>query len=467
MYLCFLYKAKKGRERKEFALRLVELYIEINDKILKEKNGNLDSMLINIVLECSSNMNININNVVYSVYKYIERNQSFFFFTDKLSYLLKKCTDKCEIERFKSLMNLIIEKSSRNKEFKIIEKILLDIKSCRAKIFNEKYVEKELGLCYLNLAKTEDSIIKIDFYNRAITIFESLDEKELMDSTLGELEKAINLSLNNMECFHYNMPDKFLNELSNKDKHINEYLERTSLREIILNLGIAMIIKSTFYKCIVYEPYIDFTKIDRIESKSVFGNWVKRITLCDNRIIQLGDSKKIINRHLAYELHFYTNVNPVMEWIYTNNIIALKEIRRIFKNSQYVDEDIYKYYLQIEKYYSKEHTFEFINMSVILIEKIIRNINKTISGNSIVVQKKNKETQFNINLQEIMKEKKIKEFFGKGFYDYIDYVLINDKGLNLRNNALHGLMKVEDYNLKNTYFLMHIILILVIGDFLK
>ena len=83
------------------------------------------------------------------------------------------------------------------------------------------------------------------------------------------------------------------------------------------------------------------------------------------------------------------------------------------------------------------------------------------------MQRKNKDAQFNINLQEIMKDKKMKEFLGENFYNYIDYVLINDKGLNLRNKALHGLIKIEEYNLKNTYFIMHIILILITNDFLK
>ncbi|HFD2031388.1 TPA: DUF4209 domain-containing protein [Clostridium perfringens] len=465
LYLCFLYKFKKGNERRNFAIQLVELYVKINDEILKGKNSNLDSILINIALECSSSMNIDITNVICSVYKYIEKNRSFFFFTEKLSYLLYKCNDEHEVERFKNLMAIIIQTSSKNKEFKIIEKILSDIKKCKVKVFDKKYVEKELGLCYFNLAKEEESIIKVDFYNKAIGSFKNIGENELMNLTLGKLEEAIKESSKYMKSFSYNMPDDLSNKLSDKVKSVNEYLENKTLREVILDIGKCIIIESNFYKGIVYEPYINCSNIDRIKSKSIFANLVKCIVLDDNRIIQLGENEEIRNRHLAYELHFYTNINPIMEWIYVNNIIALKEIREVFKESIYVDEDIYKYYLQIEKYYSKEHTFEFTNMGVILIEKIIRNINKTINGNSIVVQKKNKETQFNINLQEIMRDRKIKEFLGENFYNYIDYVLINDKGLNLRNKALHGLIKIEEYNLRNTYFIMHIILILITNNF--
>lgn len=122
---------------------------------------------------------------------------------------------------------------------------------------------------------------------------------------------------------------------------------------------------------------------------------------------------------------------------------------------------IYQFYLKLEKHYIPDGAFEFIHLAVILIEKILRAIYKDIIGASIKTQRRNVNTQFNVNLQDIMREPQIEEFLGTDLYHYLIYIMIDDEGLNLRNNALHGFLEVEYFHHNYSRILMHLILLVL------
>ena len=119
------------------------------------------------------------------------------------------------------------------------------------------------------------------------------------------------------------------------------------------------------------------------------------------------------------------------------------------------------YYLRIEKYYSKDLAFEFVHFSVILLERLFRELYIELKNTQIVSQKKATNTQLNINLQEILKDEEIREFLSNSFYKYIEFILTNDLGLNLRNNTVHGLIDHRTLNHRYSQLLIHLIIVLI------
>lgn len=469
LFMTFLCRIEKGKKRFDIGNKLINRILEKEDYILSIEKSNLMDYLLNEIIEYSCGTDQRIEEISEFTYKYLKKNKSFFNMTRKVVQLLKKINQYKKIKKFEKLMIEYVEDKYKGNSEKIIEKFIDDISHCKFDIINKDFLYVKLGLTCLNMGDGLNDIIKIKYYNKASESFIKGKEDYLNKLALSKLENTITkLDKEQLNVVGLRIPNHIDSILKKRTLFMEKYFEFSSIEYLINKIGSCVVCDKEGKEEFIYQPYINFKESINIErSKYNLETVFKRTILGRNRVMQIGNNNEINDMRLAYQIHFKYNVKIVMDWIYKNNIIALKEVRRIFRKSQFVDEGTYEYYLKIEKHYNKKSACEFITLGVILAEKIIRNISKVINNKTIVNQRRDKRVQFDSNLQELLKDDNIKKFLGDDLYQYIDYILINDKGLNLRNNALHGLLDMNDYNELYMNVIMQINLILAIGEYIK
>jgi len=468
-FMCFIVKHARGNNKYSISKKLIihilknkELIINFYDNIFVERET------LNYVLSISSNMMINLIAVLELIYEYVLSMQDlFYFFSGTISHALKRVNSEKINSKFQTLYEQIVGRYTYSRNVFGLQEIMDKLIEEKNRFFDTDIIHEPLYELYLELGQEGVGIREVTYLQSAVEGFHLLKNNSCEQKALGLLQYIIE---NNDIQWHeaaVQMPKEFKKIIIRNIERLTEHLKHNNLADIIRGIGKYVVYQSVdiagniVHQDVIYEPYPSHKTIVDSKSTSITLQLFTTFTLSDNRISSTEGRETRMFKDIFYENHLKVFVMPLMEWLDTNNISLLCEIRSLMHESIYVDKETYKYYLKVEKYYAPQSAFEFINMSVILIEKILRQMYKELKGTNITTQRRNFQTQFNVNLQDIMGNSQFQEFLGTDLYHYLHYILIDDEGLNLRNNALHGFLKIEGYHHYYSRILMHSLLLIL------
>jgi len=467
-FMCFIVKYRKSNNKYSIANELINhvlknkrLIINYNDNVLVERET------LNFVLSISSMMMINLVEVVELIYEYVLSVQDLFCFSRTISHALKRANNEEINSRFEILYEQIVGRYIDSRDVFGLQNFMDKLIKENNQFFDTAIIHEPLYELYLELGQEGMGIREVTYLQKAAEGFHILKNNGREQNALGLLQYIIE---NNDIQWHESavqMPKEFEEIIIRNIKRLTEHLKHNKLVNIVRGIDKYVVYQSVdiagniVHQDIIYEPYPSHKTIVDSKSGSITLQLFSTLTLSNNRISSTEGRETRMFKDIFYENHLKVFVMPLMKWLDTNNISLLSEIRSLMLKSIYVDDEIYKYYLKFEKYYAPQSAFEFIHMAVILIEKILRQMYKEVKGTNITPQRRNAQTQFNVNLQDIMRDSQFQEFLGTDLYHYLDYILIDDEGLNLRNNALHGFFKIENYNHHYSKILMHSILLIL------
>ncbi|MBF8983987.1 DUF4209 domain-containing protein [Lutibacter sp. B2] len=464
--MCYLSYFISGKKRYRLAKDLIGIVItehtvlfDFNDDKLVERT------CLNNVVKLSSQMKINMVEIAEVLFKYIDATNNIHSFTGTIEHLLHKISDADLNKHYTDLYEKIVASLLSKEATSSLKYLLGDLEREKNKFFSQRTILEPLAYLMFDLGQAGNGMREIMFLNDSREAFIELDNKEMETKALAALENAVS---NNTIDWHVSEVSHGEDELKELQRIVDlqrKYLEESKLEEIIGAMDKIVSYKDTDFlgnrkRRVVYRACPNYKMILDSAKYSITEQIFTSISLGENRVVSNRDYKAR-NKGIYYENSFRFNVLPVLSFLEEYNVLFLSEVRKLINESDWISDGTRRYYFRIEKYYSKDNSFEFMHFCVILIEKLLRDLHKKILGTQITSMRSDKEAQLNTNLQEIMRKPEIQEFFRENVYRYLEYALIDDTGLNLRNNALHGLLDLEVFHHNYSRILMHIILVII------
>lgn len=463
-FLAFTTSKVTKRKKYNMSRELINLTLDNKDSIYDfTDNVFVERKTLSHILSLSSMMKIRKHELLDLVYEYSDKTGEFYTFTESISHAVHNENEDLK-KKFQSLYDSKIKNLVSQKDEYSLNNLMIKLEKDN-KFFNHKLILEPLSYLRYELGLKGKSMNDILLLTKASEGFHLLGYTEMEKKALVLLEKAIINNEIQWKSFGGEYNDKLKKQIQEKLENLDDFFHQTSIREVVNMVGDIVYINYKDFlgdnkKKIIYEPYTDINIIRQSETGLLTAGLFKQVSIGKNRLLKNRESGERF-RDTYYQNHFDWNVLPVMRWFYINNILFLKEVRELIYKNAWISESTKGYYLRIEKYYSFDTSFEFVHFTVIFIEKLFRDLYKELAGKQILINRTNKSTQSNLNLQDIMKSDEMKDFLSHSLYEYTKYILIDELGLNLRNELLHGISDTVKFGFGYSQILLHFVLVII------
>jgi hypothetical protein len=461
----YLTSISKGKEKYEKAQKLIDLVVKNHNKLFDYDQNNLSEInTLNTLLILSTQMNIQILEMMHVVYVYTLRTGELANFTSTIAHALYKANSKEYEEKFKQLHIERMERSLKIKDVHSLDSYIKKIEYENNKFFDCSNYYGPLYELYLELGNRGRGLIELDHLQKAIKGFNRIGNKAMEEMALAALESLIS---DNEIGWH-----KFVKKLGDEDiKKINilkeiqqKYFKENSFEDILKNIDKRIVIEIEHNGEIVtpievYIPYPDYSSIKDSNQQPSISSIFPSFTIGEGRIMKKTDEPKF--RGVYYDFNMRFSILPLISRLEEDIEALVNEVKNLVNGSDWLSEKTKLYFDKVVFYYNADKAFEFMHFSVVLIEMVLRDMYKKVKGTQIQTMKIDVGAQINVNLQDILKDDDIKEYLGENLYKYIEYNLIDEMGLNLRNNVLHGLADEQVFHHNYSRLLMHTFLVIV------
>ena len=265
-----------------------------------------------------------------------------------------------------------------------------------------------------------------------------------------------------------NNSDKIFNHI-NIDDSIEKNLEKAY-----------KLLKEYFLKIVDYDEKIDYLILYELYSyfssnqyksfkekqKDSDHTFVKAFFPTASRVSHQGISYTIkdpdlfefFNHNVVFFNNLFLNLDYEHKWIQISNKTLFEKIENIQILAEY--EEQYKTALLL---FEEEKYIEFMYISPGLIENILKQFLYKINGEVFSSRTEPMEKTLNQILIELIDDDDC--YMDKYFLHYINFILVDNTGLNLRNDILHGNYRDGYFNKSNAMYL-YVILVFLIRYFL-
>jgi hypothetical protein len=162
-----------------------------------------------------------------------------------------------------------------------------------------------------------------------------------------------------------------------------------------------------------------------------------------------------LNHSVSFFNYLFLRLDFDYNWVKISNKILIDNTDNIQIISGYE-----KQYKTALKLFEEEKYIEFMYISPGLIENILRTYLYEINGEALSFRSDNPiEKTLNQILEELIKDDNC--YIDKYFLEYIDFVLVDNTGINLRNDIVHGTFHDGFFNNSNSMYLYVILVFLM------
>lgn len=462
----YLIGFSQNREKYEKAKTLVALVIENYNELFDYSKGYISEInTLNELLVLSTKMNIQTLEMIGVVYEYTSRTGELANFTKSIAHALYKVDNKDYEEKFYKLHIKKMDSLLKIKDVHSLNNYIDKIEDENNKIFDCSAYKEPLYVLYLELGNYGRRFIELNHLQKAVEGFKLIGNKSMEEKALAALESLINNNDIEWQESVSKLGDKEIEKVNRLKEIQKMYLKQCSDEDVIRNINkrINVRIKNAGGESApieVYTPYPNYAAIKKADHRSFISDIFSSSTIGDGRIMKETDEPKY--RGLYYEFNMGLSVLPMMAHLEKDSSVLKHEVEKLINESEWINERTKLYFKRVQSYYNEDEAFEFMHFSVILIEMILRDMYRMVKGTQIQTMKVDAGAQINVNLQDILKDDDIKGFLGENLYKYIEYNLVDDRGLNFRNNILHGLIDIQVFHHNYSRLLMHIFLVIVV-----
>lgn len=370
-------------------------------------------------------------------------------------------------EKVRELVIEVLEDARKflweEKEYHLYQKFceeLIEYKKVRL-INSEKKNELLLaiGLAYEEEAvyqqgRDESLIVKAHYYEKAMNYYAKIGEKKKIDEMkvlIKETYKALENS-DELKPINVSVPIP------------NDYIKETV--ECYKILGV----ESSLERLSILNEFIPkIEDIDhQVEQQSLefpFFNMVSRAILNDGRKVDHTlteeDSKRISfsqNYTIAVKLRVQIGLKPIIDTLIAEYKLDTKDIMQRLRSSDLLDD---KNLMIVEKGIIEFFEQDFVSSLHILVPQFESTLRRLFSNAGYATTSRKKETvQHEETFNEFLSRQDIREALGEDIHKLIEIVMVEQSGLNLRNNVAHGLMGLSEFDENTNILVIYLFLIL-------
>lgn len=169
-----------------------------------------------------------------------------------------------------------------------------------------------------------------------------------------------------------------------------------------------------------------------------------------------------VESHLIHHLSTTISINTIiLNFIYdrakTDGLLTSENILEFLTGSCVIKEDRLPIVRKAVDAFLIDDYLTFIHLAIPQIEQAMRNLVEMQGG--IVYQEKNGNFQLK-TFDAILREETITEVLDENIQTYLRVVFVDQKGLNFRNEVMHGMMPLSHFNQQTAYIVFHCLLLL-------
>jgi hypothetical protein len=447
-----------SKELIDFALASYESIFDITHGYLSE------IITLNKLMISSSQMSLRAEEMLRVVLWYCLGTGELMNFTKSIEHALHKVKNPELETAFTKLHEQRIDTSLKIKDVHSLDNYIQKLEEENNSFFNGSEYKQKLYELYLERGLLSRDMIALTHLQKAVEGFNRIRDKQNEQRALRALQEFLNDNDIEWHKSVTKLDEEHIKQFEDLRALLKEFLHHSRIKDIILMINkvinISLIengVKSNPIQ--VYMPCPNYTSIKAGVRKTPLTDIFKGSTIGDGRIMK--DTEEPKYRNVYYDLNMGSSVIPVIERFEENLEELAKCIDEIIEDSNWISTSTVKYLRKVITFFEEDKAFEFMHSSVVLTERLLRDLYQALKGSKIKTMKTTPAAQINVNLQDIMKDDDIKNFFGESIYKYIEYNLIDERGLNFRNLILHGLIGIEVFHHQYSRLLLHIILVII------
>lgn len=447
-----------------FAKELIDLFLKLDEKFspIFVKNT-FYHLTIRRVIGYSSSMNIRQE----EMYEYIAKLDSkILYLPEIVKFLSKFLKTENKEEEIKKLFISIAESSDIQSINMYYEKILDNSEIKLSPIIKTLIIEI---LAYKNLEEAEDSkklpLYRILFLKSAIKNFAILKNKEMEKKCLKLIAEVTPKTKNDMESVEINLGNEYKEIIELEIELLEEMYENFNLENKLKAINKILVAEIEDNKKIqVYRPAPSIKNIDEEIEQSeqpLFETFCTTIVLGEDKILDDKTDQGKIFRNLYYEYQIRNKVFIIMNKIEKDQEYSIEKLLNYLKGSPLINSDEIVFLKYIIEDFINERYIPFICTIVPFIEKVLRHLYLGLNYSKTKVKNVQLDTQTDVNLTDILNNEEVVKVINKDFIQYMKWVMnLENEGLNIRNNSMHGFVESNFYHKGNAIVLFHILIYL-------
>jgi hypothetical protein len=486
-YNHLLWKGPRGVKDRSYAIEAIKGYTALIDQLLDIKEGKEDEKFLQVSnhYESLASLCTEVNYVEKEAINAITKRLLFiskvpFFLRHAVLDTMLKNSKYFKAGDFRSCLSLfeeeLVSSEKPDHHFMVNYYLPTALKIAQKVSEDVRKWHNHIGDCYMKLASAEDQEdrywIKLDYYARAIHAFgygADENKKTLAEQLYFELKPKVRLDTVRLH-FSSEQIDELKEMYSGMEANAKSMLEGSP--ESVY--AIIMFGKGIF-------PSAKKLKEQEKDNENDFLNTVSRIDFDKNKNIagkQSNEGKSFLD---PYHMEIQGITSPFLEYLfvggvtsdklnYENFLIFLKKHTWIGKpytrfdlgGDEYVTDwikllapSIIEYFVQTagsaqSKFFKADYTL-CIDSLVLKLEGLLRNFCEQANLATNVSSRVGIQEA---NINQILEIEGLKNYFNEDDFLLFKYLLINDEGLNIRNNVAHCFYSQSDYTRNKIHLLL-------------
>lgn len=477
-YYAVLVECSFKKQKYEYSNKLIEYVLMYKHEILNEnKWTHFDLDLLNLMLFLSSTMNLLKLDVAILSLDYVEKNGCLGTIILKLLLLIKGLNNDEDKDnlliRTEKVCIKLIERLTKVNDTLALEQLLQQIEQSKISFINVILLKNAISKSYLSLAKNGGrSLRELSFAQKATEYAKKIKDNDLEKECLAVLHNLIENNDIQWKESELKLPEEENQKIEENIKHIREYFSKSGdcLKDRIKALSSLLSIEyknsegNIISTSLLYKPISPFSNVTEFvkafEENSIYSRICSISTLGDGKVVSTGFNPLIQAKNTVYYLHALTNILPAIEALESSEGFSMDVVKEQINESKNVTDEDMEFIDYAFVDYSTKRYIPFIHVIVPCIEAIIRNIFKNETGIDIQVKNNDNTVQTTVNLSDILKTHAFKAKVKEDTYEYLEYLLNEETGENIRNNVAHRLKNTEYYNEYRSRLLLHILIYL-------
>ena len=455
------------------AKAMIQYCLEHRDEIFE--NGKWTHSALNIlkvILLVSSTMDIQPVDIAELTIEYIESNKCICNVIERLTPLINKLKEP-DKSKYKERLQIVYLRIIKGLEEQSLSQILTAIEATRNCFLDTKPLKKAIVESSLKIVQNgERGIKELCLIKAALKYAKSIDEKELEDECLKTISDIA--TNNTIDWQHIEIPyeQSHIEQIKSRIHYTELFLkdesysvgEKIRMISKLLNIEVLDEYKKPKGVVNVYISIPSYTAANDFSKAFSDGNVISQLctsmTLGDGKIIDTENNPISNGRDYLYQNHFVTDILPAMSSLESVDEFTVGSLLQYVIKGKNILSENHAFLKAAFEMYELNNNIAFVHIIVPCIEGILRNIYTGLRGVDIKSKDKNPETQTTVNLSDMFKDPAFKNGIGEDTYEYLSYVLNDEKGENIRNNVAHHLKPDLYFNRRCSMILMHLVIYL-------
>ncbi|MFI3547289.1 DUF4209 domain-containing protein [Mammaliicoccus sciuri] len=321
-------------------------------------------------------------------------------------------------------------------------------------------LEKEIGKSYELEAeyqqgrKDKSLLVKAHFLEKAMKHYSEIGEREkinemkiLVKKTYEEYEKSNEMSL-----------IKSTIEFSKEE--IDKVIDSFISSDVQMSLD-----KIAYSNHLIPKITIIEDQVDKLSKEFPLQDFISKSLLSDGKKIvenTTEEDNKTINFNSNYMIHLNINVELVLKAIFDKLIlefeISTEDFMQKFNRWELLDKKNIPFIEHgISRFLEKDY-LSALHILVPQFESTVRRMFSKAGYSTTSIRKGN--TQQEVTFNEFLLRDDVKSAFGNDVHKLIQIVMVEQSGLNLRNEIAHGLIEFSNINYTKCILIVYLFLVL-------